>query len=92
MSGFLLTPCHTCGFIVEDLTELTDGDRVPSVGSLMICLACGALSIVDEGALGLFLRPPTPDEHRRALADSRVVRALAARAIVQRRAGDDWNP
>lgn len=96
MTGaFLLTPCHGCGFVIEDMTEMTGGTRKPSIGSLMICIACGAISIVDDGALGLYMRPPTPDEHRRALADADVVRALSARAMLQRRtveAGEPWPP
>jgi len=89
----LLTPCHACGFIIEGAGDVEDAGHTPSPGSLMICIACGALTVVDGStALGLYMRPPTPDEHRRALTDARVVRALAARAILEARSGDQWDP
>ena len=92
MTGFVLTPCYACGFIVENMSAVDERRGPPSPGSLMICIACGAISILDEGSIGLFMRPPTPDEHRRALADPVVVRTLAARAILERRAGSEWEP
>jgi hypothetical protein len=93
VGGLLLTPCHACGFIIEGARDIEETRAAPSAGSLMICLACGALSMVDQSAtLGLYMRPLTPDEHRRALSDGRVVRALSARAIAQARAGDAWDP
>lgn len=93
VNGLHVTPCHTCGFIIEGAQALDETRPAPSRGSLMICIACGALSVVDESpALGLYMRAPTAVEHGRALADPDVVRVLAARAIIQRRAGEDWNP
>lgn len=93
MSAFALSPCHACGFLASDLELIEElnrrGGAPPSKGSLMVCIACGALSLVDESSLGLYMRELTPEEGRRALADPRVVRVLTARAIVASRRGNE---
>lgn len=87
-----LAACTACGYAPDAVSPSDEdsGDRVRP-GALLVCIGCGALSIVDGSeAVGLYLRDLTADEHRRALADPRVVQVLEARAVVARRAGPDW--
>jgi len=90
MNGLTMTPCPGCGYVPEEWTLAEDLKRreAPGKGALMVCIACGALQLVDEGSIGLYLRELTPQEHQTALADPRVMKVLAARAIVARRRGD----
>ena len=86
-----LPPCHACGYVQDAVSPADGGPGRPDAGSLIVCLACGTLAIVDDSAtVGLYVRPLTPVEHRRALADPGVVRTLAVRAVMAQRAGEAW--
>lgn len=91
--GVWVIPCSSCGFMMEDASSLDEDGAAPSRGALMMCIACGALHLVDESdVIGLYMREPSADEYRRALGDPRVIRMLEVRAMLQRRAGGDWSP
>lgn len=83
--------CWRCGYDPDAVSPAWDQDAEPNPGALLVCIACGAMSLVDgTEALGLYLRHLTPEEHQRAMADPRVVHLLEARAVVAHRNRDQW--
>jgi class 3 adenylate cyclase len=86
-------PCSACGWVAEP----DDGptfDRVPTPGQVTLCIACGALGVVesiqgDAFGLHLIVRAPSPAEHAAMLADPYIVHMIEMRARMARRV-PDW--
>jgi len=94
-----LPPCWSCGYVQDGMSPAKGGgtpeDAEPEPGrSLVICLACGSLSMVDYApSVGKYVRELTSEEYLRALSDPGVVMALEHRAIVVARArAAGWRP
>lgn len=78
-----LPPCWSCGYVQDAISAADGGPPNPDRGSIVLCLACGALAVVDRGTFGrLYVRPMNPDEHDDAMRNPLVLRALTARITV----------
>lgn len=54
--------CRACGKVVDALTNTDPGGRQARDGDFIVCAACGVVSVLVIGALGVAFREPTAEE------------------------------